>query len=220
MHSILLTSEWSLMPNKWLWSCNMFSHPHSSATNSTSSRVHLAVCAPTFGWLMLTLYTTAIYLEDSTVRSSKLFMPNELELLSRCAWKHTVWAVVPSNPAQLFFCCPAVASDSITSNSNLSFQQNADGKGDSKVKKGPLKPLKILEEDDEDLSALKDPSEKVSISLIIIVCHSFKKAHFEWKVNVGRFRQWLNSEEGSHLHSYILWGAYILSSKTFYVFFK
>lgn len=37
------------------------------------------------------------------------------------------------------------------------------------MKKGPLKPLKILEEDDEDLSALKDPSEKVSISLTIVV---------------------------------------------------
>uniref|UniRef100_H3CXX2 Cytokine-like nuclear factor N-PAC n=1 Tax=Tetraodon nigroviridis TaxID=99883 RepID=H3CXX2_TETNG len=42
---------------------------------------------------------------------------------------------------------------------------NSDGKGDSKVKKGPLKPLKILEEDDEDLSALKDPSEKPASSL-------------------------------------------------------
>ncbi|KAF0032155.1 hypothetical protein F2P81_014445 [Scophthalmus maximus] len=39
-------------------------------------------------------------------------------------------------------------------------EQNADGKGDSKGKKTPNKPLKILEEDDEDLSALKDPSEK------------------------------------------------------------
>lgn len=66
----------------------------------------------------------------------------------------------------------------ITSNINLSFIQNADGKGDSKAKKGPLKPLKILEEDDEDLSALKDPSEKVSISFIIIVFHSFKKSTF------------------------------------------
>lgn len=37
------------------------------------------------------------------------------------------------------------------------------------MKKGPLKPLKILEEDDEDLSALKDPSEKVNISLTIVV---------------------------------------------------
>lgn len=51
-----------------------------------------------------------------------------------------------------------------TSNNNLSLSQNSDGKGDSKVKKGPLRPLKILEEDDEDLSALKDPSEKVSVS--------------------------------------------------------
>lgn len=40
--------------------------------------------------------------------------------------------------------------------------QNSDSKSDSKGKKGPSKPLKILEEDDEDLSALKDPSEKVS----------------------------------------------------------
>ncbi|XP_039681854.1 putative oxidoreductase GLYR1 isoform X3 [Perca fluviatilis] len=39
-------------------------------------------------------------------------------------------------------------------------EQNLDGKGDSKGKKTPNKPLKILEEDDEDLSALKDPSEK------------------------------------------------------------
>uniref|UniRef100_A0A8D0A2R2 Cytokine-like nuclear factor N-PAC n=1 Tax=Sander lucioperca TaxID=283035 RepID=A0A8D0A2R2_SANLU len=38
--------------------------------------------------------------------------------------------------------------------------RNLDGKGDSKGKKTPNKPLKILEEDDEDLSALKDPSEK------------------------------------------------------------
>ncbi|KAK7938827.1 hypothetical protein WMY93_002153 [Mugilogobius chulae] len=35
--------------------------------------------------------------------------------------------------------------------------QNSDGKAESKGKK---KPLKILDEDDEDLSALKDPSEK------------------------------------------------------------
>lgn len=34
-----------------------------------------------------------------------------------------------------------------------------------KGKKTPNKPLKILEEDDEDLSALKDPSEKVSRTL-------------------------------------------------------
>ncbi|XP_064820314.1 cytokine-like nuclear factor N-PAC isoform X7 [Oncorhynchus masou masou] len=39
-------------------------------------------------------------------------------------------------------------------------EQNSEGKGDSKGKKTPTKPLKILEEDDEDLSALKDPSEK------------------------------------------------------------
>ncbi|XP_035510110.1 putative oxidoreductase GLYR1 isoform X1 [Morone saxatilis] len=39
-------------------------------------------------------------------------------------------------------------------------EQNSDGKGESKGKKTPNKPLKILEEDDEDLSALKDPSEK------------------------------------------------------------
>ncbi|XP_030581389.1 cytokine-like nuclear factor N-PAC isoform X3 [Archocentrus centrarchus] len=39
-------------------------------------------------------------------------------------------------------------------------EQNSDGKGDSKGKKTPTKPLKILDEDDEDLSALKDPSEK------------------------------------------------------------
>lgn len=44
-------------------------------------------------------------------------------------------------------------------------KQNADGKGDSKGKKTPTKPLKILEEDDEDLSALRDPSEKVSTAL-------------------------------------------------------
>lgn len=42
------------------------------------------------------------------------------------------------------------------------FWKNSDGKGDSKGKKTPNKPLKILDEDDEDLSALKDPSEKVS----------------------------------------------------------
>lgn len=47
-------------------------------------------------------------------------------------------------------------------NNNLSLKQNSDGKGDSKGKKASNKPLKILEEDDEDLSALKDPSEKVS----------------------------------------------------------
>lgn len=45
------------------------------------------------------------------------------------------------------------------------FKQNSDSKGDSKGKKTPNKPLKILEEDDEDLSALKDPSEKVSGTL-------------------------------------------------------
>ncbi|XP_061568867.1 cytokine-like nuclear factor N-PAC isoform X3 [Cololabis saira] len=39
-------------------------------------------------------------------------------------------------------------------------EQNSDSKGDAKGKKGSNKPLKILEEDDEDLSALKDPSEK------------------------------------------------------------
>lgn len=39
-------------------------------------------------------------------------------------------------------------------------EQNSEGKGDSKGKKAIQKPLKILEEDDEDLSALKDPSEK------------------------------------------------------------
>ncbi|XP_070958814.1 cytokine-like nuclear factor N-PAC isoform X6 [Oncorhynchus clarkii lewisi] len=39
-------------------------------------------------------------------------------------------------------------------------EQSSEGKGDSKGKKTPAKPLKILEEDDEDLSALKDPSEK------------------------------------------------------------
>uniref|UniRef100_A0A671UP74 Cytokine-like nuclear factor N-PAC n=1 Tax=Sparus aurata TaxID=8175 RepID=A0A671UP74_SPAAU len=44
-------------------------------------------------------------------------------------------------------------------------EQNSDGKGDSKGKKTSNKPLKILEEDDEDLSALKDPSEKASLSL-------------------------------------------------------
>jgi hypothetical protein len=44
----------------------------------------------------------------------------------------------------------------------LLFPQSSEGKGDSKGKKTPTKPLKILEEDDEDLSALKDPSEKVS----------------------------------------------------------
>lgn len=42
------------------------------------------------------------------------------------------------------------------------FWKNSDGKGDAKGKKTPNKPLKILDEDDEDLSALKDPSEKVS----------------------------------------------------------
>ncbi|XP_026180538.1 cytokine-like nuclear factor N-PAC isoform X3 [Mastacembelus armatus] len=44
-------------------------------------------------------------------------------------------------------------------------EQNSDSKGDSKGKKTPYKPLKILEEDDEDLSALKDPSEKPASSL-------------------------------------------------------
>uniref|UniRef100_A0AAY5K0I5 Cytokine-like nuclear factor N-PAC n=1 Tax=Esox lucius TaxID=8010 RepID=A0AAY5K0I5_ESOLU len=39
-------------------------------------------------------------------------------------------------------------------------EQSSEGKGDAKGKKSPTKPLKILEEDDEDLSALKDPSEK------------------------------------------------------------
>lgn len=39
-------------------------------------------------------------------------------------------------------------------------EQNSEGKGESKGKKTPNKPLKILDEDDEDLSALKDPSEK------------------------------------------------------------
>ncbi|XP_077474309.1 cytokine-like nuclear factor N-PAC isoform X2 [Stigmatopora argus] len=39
-------------------------------------------------------------------------------------------------------------------------EQNFEGKGDSKGKKTPKKPLKILDEDDEDLSALRDPSEK------------------------------------------------------------
>ncbi|XP_030581390.1 cytokine-like nuclear factor N-PAC isoform X4 [Archocentrus centrarchus] len=44
-------------------------------------------------------------------------------------------------------------------------EQNSDGKGDSKGKKTPTKPLKILDEDDEDLSALKDPSEKPASSM-------------------------------------------------------
>ncbi|XP_062307115.1 cytokine-like nuclear factor N-PAC isoform X4 [Osmerus eperlanus] len=44
-------------------------------------------------------------------------------------------------------------------------EQNSESKGDSKGKKTPTKPLKILEEDDEDLSALKDPSEKPVSSL-------------------------------------------------------
>ncbi|XP_064820326.1 cytokine-like nuclear factor N-PAC isoform X9 [Oncorhynchus masou masou] len=44
-------------------------------------------------------------------------------------------------------------------------EQNSEGKGDSKGKKTPTKPLKILEEDDEDLSALKDPSEKPASSM-------------------------------------------------------
>ncbi|KAG7279432.1 hypothetical protein CRUP_038205 [Coryphaenoides rupestris] len=39
-------------------------------------------------------------------------------------------------------------------------EQCSDGKGEAKGKKAPNKPLKILEEDDEDLSALRDPSEK------------------------------------------------------------
>ena len=39
--------------------------------------------------------------------------------------------------------------------------QGSEGKGDAKGKKTSNKPLKILEEDDEDLSALRDPSEKV-----------------------------------------------------------
>lgn len=53
----------------------------------------------------------------------------------------------------------------MAASNDLCFWQNADGKGDSKGKKTPNKPLKILEEDDEDLSALKDPSEKVSSTL-------------------------------------------------------
>ncbi|XP_047212703.1 putative oxidoreductase GLYR1 isoform X3 [Girardinichthys multiradiatus] len=44
-------------------------------------------------------------------------------------------------------------------------EQNSDCKGDSKAKKTSNKPLKILEEDDEDLSALKDPSEKPASSM-------------------------------------------------------
>ncbi|XP_046894081.1 putative oxidoreductase GLYR1 isoform X6 [Hypomesus transpacificus] len=44
-------------------------------------------------------------------------------------------------------------------------EQNSESKGDSKGKKTSTKPLKILEEDDEDLSALKDPSEKPVSSL-------------------------------------------------------
>ncbi|XP_036795341.1 cytokine-like nuclear factor N-PAC isoform X5 [Oncorhynchus nerka] len=44
-------------------------------------------------------------------------------------------------------------------------EQSSEGKGDSKGKKTPAKPLKILEEDDEDLSALKDPSEKPASSM-------------------------------------------------------
>ncbi|XP_034566540.1 putative oxidoreductase GLYR1 isoform X3 [Notolabrus celidotus] len=43
--------------------------------------------------------------------------------------------------------------------------QNSDSKGESKGKKTPNKPLKILEEEDEDLSALKDPSEKPASSM-------------------------------------------------------
>ncbi|XP_057717198.1 cytokine-like nuclear factor N-PAC isoform X3 [Corythoichthys intestinalis] len=44
-------------------------------------------------------------------------------------------------------------------------EQNSEGKGDSKGKKTPKKPLKILDEDDEDLSALRDPSEKPASSM-------------------------------------------------------
>ncbi|XP_034045997.1 putative oxidoreductase GLYR1 isoform X2 [Thalassophryne amazonica] len=44
-------------------------------------------------------------------------------------------------------------------------EQNSDGKGESKGKKVQNKPLKILEEDDEDLSTLKDPSEKPASSM-------------------------------------------------------
>ncbi|XP_067344658.1 cytokine-like nuclear factor N-PAC isoform X5 [Channa argus] len=44
-------------------------------------------------------------------------------------------------------------------------EQNSDGKGDSKGRKTSNKPLKILEEDDEDLSALKDTSEKPASSM-------------------------------------------------------
>ncbi|XP_010872174.1 putative oxidoreductase GLYR1 isoform X5 [Esox lucius] len=44
-------------------------------------------------------------------------------------------------------------------------EQSSEGKGDAKGKKSPTKPLKILEEDDEDLSALKDPSEKPASSM-------------------------------------------------------
>uniref|UniRef100_A0A665U334 Cytokine-like nuclear factor N-PAC n=1 Tax=Echeneis naucrates TaxID=173247 RepID=A0A665U334_ECHNA len=45
-------------------------------------------------------------------------------------------------------------------------EQNSDSKGDSKGKKASNKPLKILEEDDEDLSALKDPSEKDDVLIV------------------------------------------------------
>ncbi|XP_061906525.1 cytokine-like nuclear factor N-PAC isoform X3 [Entelurus aequoreus] len=44
-------------------------------------------------------------------------------------------------------------------------EQNSEGKGESKGKKTPNKPLKILDEDDEDLSALRDPSEKPAPSM-------------------------------------------------------
>lgn len=48
----------------------------------------------------------------------------------------------------------------------MCFGQNSEGKAESKGKKASNKPLKILDEDDEDLSALKDPSEKVSGALM------------------------------------------------------
>uniref|UniRef100_A0AAQ4RV75 Cytokine-like nuclear factor N-PAC n=1 Tax=Gasterosteus aculeatus aculeatus TaxID=481459 RepID=A0AAQ4RV75_GASAC len=41
-------------------------------------------------------------------------------------------------------------------------EQNSDGKGDSKGRKTPTKPLKILEEDDEDLSDLTDSDPEPS----------------------------------------------------------
>lgn len=82
-----------------------------------------------------------------------------------------------------------------------------------------------MEEDDEDLSALKDPSEKVSMSLIKRT-HILNERSFR---SVGSFR--LTVKRGAIvetnilvcsavilLHSYFLWGNQFLSPKIWYSF--